>query len=154
MERGSVVGVGAVGRYLGTKWARPITLEEAVALVDRVRVAAEIGARAALAALAASVPMPIRAIALRACPDLPPTTEERIADNRAQTFADSVMYRRALAAAAESRGWAVHWYDHVASEDPRFAAMGRALGPPWRAEHKRAAAAAAAALGLARAVTR
>ena len=30
---------------------------------------------------------------------------------RAANVADSVMYREALAAAAESRGWSVHWYD-------------------------------------------
>jgi hypothetical protein len=51
------------------------------------------------------------AIAIRACPKLPPTTEARIADNRAQTFADSVMYREALATAAGAHGWSVHWYD-------------------------------------------
>ena len=41
----------------------------------------------------------------------PPTTEERIADARAATMADSIMYREALADAADARGWAVNWYD-------------------------------------------
>jgi hypothetical protein len=103
------------------------------------------------------VPAPIASIALRVCPELPPTVEERITDNRAQTFADSVMYRQALATAAEARGWSVHWYEreHVFRDaaaalgredvDAFLRAMGRAIGPPWQAAHKLAAAAALAA---------
>ena len=80
------------------------------------------------------------------CPELPPTTEERIADNRAQTVADSVMYREALASAAEARGWSVHWYERervfldaaaaLGREDIDvfLYAMGRSIGPPWPAE--------------------
>jgi hypothetical protein len=37
------------------------------------------------------VDVPIGRIAIRRCPELPPTSEERIADNRAQTYADAVM---------------------------------------------------------------
>jgi hypothetical protein len=152
-------GSWAVGRYLNTPWARPLPLAEAVALVDRVRASAASGAREGLAALAAAVPVPIGIIAIRACPPLPPTTEERIADNRAQTFADSVMYREALAAAAEARGWSVRWYDRERvlrdaaralgrkNIDAVVAAMGRSIGPPWQAQHKLAAAAALAATG-------
>ena len=93
------------------------------------------------------------------CPTLPPTTEERIYDNRAQTFADSVMYREALAAAGEERGWLVHWYDRERVFRDAAAAMrcedidnflhemGRLLGPPWQARHKLAAAAALAVAG-------
>ena len=147
-------GSWAVGRYLNSPWARPISLADAVALVERVREAAARGARESLEALAAAVPLPIASIAIRACPKLPPTTEERIADNRAQTVADSVMYRQALASAAEARGWSVHWYDreHVfrdaaavlGLEDVNafLYAMGRSIGPPWQAKHKLAAAAA------------
>jgi hypothetical protein len=101
--------------------------------------------------------MPIASIAIRAYPRLPPTIEERITDNRAQTFADSVMYREALARAAEARGWSVHWYDRervfrdaaavIGGEDidAFLRAMGRSIGPPWQAKHKLAAAAALAA---------
>jgi hypothetical protein len=149
-------GSWAVGRYLDSPWARPISLADAVALVERVRVAAARGANESLAALAAEVPVPITGIAIRICPELPPTTAERIADNRAQTVADTVMYRQALAGAAEARGWSVHWYDrdHVLGEaaaalgcddiDPVLIAMGQAVGPPWQAKHKLAAAAALA----------
>ena len=100
-----------MGRYLNTPGSRPLSLAEAVALVERVRESAARGAREALDALAVGVPVPIASIAIRACPELPPTIEERIADNRAQTIADSVMYRQALATAASARGWSVHWYD-------------------------------------------
>lgn len=152
-------GSWAVGRYLNTPGASKISLAEALALVERVRVAAAQGARDSLETLAASVPMPIAKMALRVCPKLPPTTEERIADNRAQTYADTVMYREALATAAEARGWSVHWYDreHVFRDaaaalgrediDAFLLAMGRSAGPPWQANHKLAAAAALAAAG-------
>jgi hypothetical protein len=151
-------GSWAVGRYLDTPGARAISLADAVALVERVRAAAARGARESLDALAAAVTVPIASIAIRVCPELPPTTEARIADHRAQTFADSVMYRQALATAAQARGWAVHWYERerVLADaaavldqdiDAVLAAMGRSIGPPWQARHKLAAAAAMAALG-------
>ena len=150
-------GSWAVGRYRDSPWAREISLVEAIALVERVRESAARGAREGLEALAATVPVPIARIALRVCPALPPTTEERIADNRAQAVADSVMYREALATAAEARGWSVYWYDRervfreaetvLGCEDINalLVAMGRSIGPPWRAGHKLAAAAALAA---------
>jgi hypothetical protein len=150
-------GSWAVGRYLNLPGARALSLADAVALVERVREAAAHGARDALAAVAAAVPMPIAGIAIRAYPRLPPTIEERIADNRAQTIADSVMYREALATAAEARGWAVHWYDRtrvfgeaatvIGRDDigAFLSALGRSVGPPWQAGHKLAAAAAIAA---------
>ena len=138
-------GSWAVGRYLDTPWAREISLAEAVALVERVNASAARGARAGLDALAAAVPVPIARIAIRACPKLPPTIEERIADHRAQTFADSAMYREALARAAEARGWSVHWYERERLVvDASVVAMGRSIGPPWQATHKLAAAAALA----------
>jgi hypothetical protein len=127
-----------------------------VALVERVRESAARGAHESLEALAESVRVPIASIAIRVCPQLPPTTEERIADTRAANVADSVMYREALANAAEARGWSVHWYDRerVFREaaaalggkdiDAFLQAMGRSIGPPWQAKHKLAAAAALA----------
>jgi hypothetical protein len=152
-------GSWAMGRYLNTPGARALSLAEAVALVERVRASAARGARDSLEALASSVPVPVVGIAIRACPELPPTIEERIADNRAQTFADSVMYREALATAAEARGWSVYWYDRervfrdaatvlgCEDIDTFLNAMGRSIGPPWQARHKLAAAAAIASTG-------
>lgn len=149
-------GSWAVGRYLDSPWAKPIALPDAIALVERVRVAAADGARQSLDALAASVPVPITTVAIRECPTLPPTVEERIADNRAQTVADTVMYREAIAAAAEALGWSVYWYDRervfrdaaaaLGRDDVEafLSAMGKTVGPPWQAKHKLAAAAALA----------
>jgi hypothetical protein len=150
-------GSWAVGRYLNSPWARPTSLADAVALVERVREAAARGAQEELEILAATVPAPIERIAIRLCPPLPSTTEGIIADTRAANVADSVMYRKALATAAEGRGWSVYWYDRDRVFDDAaqalgsdaveaiLSAMGRAAGPPWQAKHKLAAAAALAA---------
>lgn len=100
-------GSWAVGRYRDSPWARDVTLAEAVSLVAQVRAAALVGARDALVALAEHVPAPIVSVSLRFCPPLPSTAEARIADARAQTVADGVMNRQAMATAAEGRGWAV-----------------------------------------------
>jgi hypothetical protein len=150
-------GSWAVGRYLNTPGARVLALPDVVALVERVRLAAACGASEALDALETAVSIRIVNIAIRMCPKLPATIEDRIVDNRAQTFADSVMYREAIAAAARARGWAVHWYDRkeifrnaaaalgCEDLDAFLHAMGRSIGPPWQANHKLAAAAAIAA---------
>jgi len=150
-------GAWAVGRYLNSPWARPMSLADAVALIERVHEAAASGARENFEALALAVPMPIAGVAIRACPTLPSTIEERIADNRAQVVADSVMYREALAAEARSRGWRVAWYDRDRVFKDAAAALGctdiaafvnaigRSIGPPWDAKHKLAAVAALAA---------
>ena len=64
------------------------------------------------------------------------------------------MYRKALAGAAEARGWAVYWYDpkkvfDAASEALRIEDLGahfirlrRSIGSPWSKDHKLAMAAA------------
>ncbi|MDR3700688.1 MAG: hypothetical protein P4L56_13675 [Candidatus Sulfopaludibacter sp.] len=131
-----------------------LPLHEAVALVERVRESAERHAKLGLEAVAMTVPWRILGVALRQCPALPPTIAERIKDYRAQNVADWVMYRKALAAAAEARGWAVFWYDakkvfEAASEalrienlDAHFLEMRRSIGPPWGKDHKVAMAAA------------
>src|ERR1700689_5414792 len=130
-----------------------LPLDEAVALVERVRVSAEKHAVLALDAVAMAVPR-ILGVALRKCPQLPPTIAERIKDYRAQNVADWVMYREALAAAAEARGWAVHWYDakkvfdaasaalRIEDLDAHFLQLRRSIGPPWGKDHKVAMAAA------------
>jgi hypothetical protein len=128
-----------------------------VALVERVQLAAELGARETLQDLAATLPVPIACIAIRACPTLPRSIEARIADSRAANVADSAMYRQAFASAADARGLAVYWYDRehvfhlaetaIGSKDLSafLCAMGLSIGPPWHAKRKLAAAAAIAA---------
>jgi hypothetical protein len=138
-----------------------LPLQEAVALVERVRASAERHAKLVLDAVAMRVPGSIRGVALRDCPELPPTIAERITDYRAQNVADWVMYRRALAGAAEARGWAVHWYDAkkvfdaasealgIADIEAHFHKLRRAVGPPWNKDHKLAMAAAIVATRVA-----
>ena len=118
-------GSWAVGRYLNTPArgrSRSLTPWRSSSACARPPRAAR---ATSLEALAAAVPVPIARIAIRACPTLPPTIEERIADHRAQTVADSVMYREALAPAAEARGWSVHWYDRERVFHDAAAALGR-----------------------------
>ncbi len=133
-----------------------LPLTEAVKLVERVRVSAEKHAVLALDAVAKSVPN-IVGVALRRCPELPETIAERIQDYRAQNNADWVMYRKALAAAAEARGWPVHWYDakkvfvaaskalRVENLEAHFLGVRKAVGPPWNNDYKLAMAAGIAA---------
>lgn len=142
-------GAWAVGRYLNTPGARKLPLSEAIELVKQVQRAAEEGARASLETLAAEVAVPIKSISLRLIPPLPKSIEARIKDNRAQTTADSAMYREALASAAKQRGWSVHWYQTEALLERRdldklLLKVGKKAGAPWQAKHKLAAAAALA----------
>src|ERR1700735_3195624 len=137
-----------------------LPLDEAVKLVERVRESAEKHAVLALDAVATAVPR-VLGIALRKCPQLPPTIAERIKDYRAQNVADWVMYRKALASAAEARGLPVHWYDaksvsivaskalRVENFDDHFLQMRKAVGPPWNNDHKLAMAAAIVAATVA-----
>ena len=130
-----------------------LPLDEAVELVERVRVSAEKHAVLALDAVAMAMPR-ILGVALRKCQPLPSTVAERIKDYRAQNVADWVMYRKTLASAAEARGWPVHWYDakkvldaasqalRVENLDAHFLGVRKAVGPPWDKDHKLAMAAA------------
>ncbi|HEY5426185.1 MAG TPA: hypothetical protein VIJ77_06520 [Candidatus Tumulicola sp.] len=130
-----------------------LPLDEAVALVERVRASAERHAVLALEAVTTAV-QPILGIALRDYQQLPPTIAERIKDYRARNVADWVMYRKALAAAAAARGWPVHYYDvknvlgaasqalQIENFDAYFLDMRSAVGPPWTKDHKLAMAAA------------
>ena len=134
---------------------------EAIALVERVRASAERCAKRVLHEVATATPARILGLALRACQELPPTVAERITDYRASNVADWVMYRKALAAAAEARGWTVHWYDPrrvnasastslgLENLDAYFAQLRRSIGPPWSQDHKTAMAAAIAAMNTA-----
>ena len=130
-----------------------LPLDKAVELVERVRVSAEKHAELALDAVTTAVPR-ILGVALRKCPPLPPTIAERIKDYRAQNVADWVMYRKALASAAEARSWPVHWYDaktvssaasqalRVENFGAHFLQMRKVVGSPWNNDHKLAMAAA------------
>lgn len=134
-----------------------LPLDEAVELVARVRDSAESCARAAFDAL----PAGLRTIAIRERPVLPPSVADRIRSYYAQTRADGVMYRDALAQAAAERGWNCVEYaaktvvaDAAATigTPAEFKAWlkrtGQILGRPWTRDHRIAAAAAIVALGV------
>lgn len=137
--------------------ARALPLPEAIELIDRVRSSANEHAAACLETLSADVSRSIVGIAIRKCPALPDTVAARLASYRAQNVADTVMYREALAKAAEARGWFVYWYDVKSVFADAALALGldkidafssevaRSVGPPWRTDHKTALAAAIAA---------
>jgi hypothetical protein len=137
--------------------AQTLPLDEAVELIERVRVSAERHAKLAFDAVALAVPSVV-GVALRECPSwLPPTIAERINDYRSQNVADWVMYRKALAAAAEARGWPVHWYDAkkvldgagrilgIEDLDAHFVQIRKSIGAPWGNDHRVAMAAAVVA---------
>ena len=131
-----------------------LPIDEAVALVERVRESAERHAKLELDAVAMTLPGRIQGVALRQCPALPPTVAERIKDYWAQNNADWIMYRQALAIAAGARGWVVHWYDakkvldaarhalRIDDLDAHFLQLRRSIGPPWSKDHRVAMAAA------------
>jgi hypothetical protein len=133
-----------------------LPIRQAVDLVERVRKSAEECAAACLADLAEAVPG-IICIALRECPKLPDTVAGRIQSYHAQTRADGVMYRQALAQAAQARGWEVHWYEVKSIFDDAARALKRGTidsllketkaraGNPWQKDHQIAMAAAIAA---------
>lgn len=139
--------------------AQALPLDQAILLVEKVRASAEHHAAIALDEAAAAIRGKVHSIALRQCPALPPSIAERITNYRSRNVADWVMYRQALAKAAEARGWAIFWYDArrvfdsargalgVPDLDPHFAALRRQWGPPWTQDHKIAMAAAITALG-------
>ncbi len=134
-----------------------LPLQQAVALVERVRASAEMCARARLDELASEVSTEIVGIALRDCPSLPATVAERITNYRAMCVADWVMYREALGSAAAARGWFVSWYDSERvfadaalalkrkSIDDLLQETRATFGAPWQRDHRMAMAAAIAA---------
>lgn len=116
--------------------AQGLPPEKAVALIERVRASAEKHAAAALEALAKDIPN-VKSIALRERPPLPPTILERIHDYRARNVADWVMYRTALAGAAQARGWTVHWHDAKHLDlNAEQVQLRKKVGSPWSSDHK------------------
>ena len=130
-----------------------MSLDQAVDLVERVRLSAERHARQRFDDLEASLPSQIRGVALRQLQPLPATVAERLQNYRARNVADWVMYRTALADAAQLRGWTAHWYDkktvfdeacaalNAGSLDRYFAEAKKLFGPPWNQDHMLAMAA-------------
>ena len=137
--------------------AQKLPLDQALELVERVRLSAERHSRLRFEALEAVMPSKIRGVALRRLQPLPATVAERLQNYRARNVADWVMYRNELASAARLRGWNVHWFEsktvfgeaaaalHTDELDSHFAQAKTLFGPPWTQDHRLAMAAAIAA---------
>jgi hypothetical protein len=136
----------------------------AEALVRRVEAAARSGARTALADLAADVGPGCEVVALTlrsgAGRGLPDSVAGVLASHAAMHAAEGALYRDALAEAASALGLdvVVQARGTTAAEAARalgtdaaglavlLGAFGQAVGPPWRKEHREAAAGAVAEL--------
>ena len=138
--------------------------DEAQALVDRVKASVWACSRRAFAQLVADLGTArLVALAIREEPDvaIPDTVAEVLRSYQATCTADGAMYRTALRAAAADLGLELVLHRkgseiaHAASAlgttqgqaEKRIAALASKLGPPWRAEHRSATAAAIHALG-------
>ncbi len=136
---------------------------EAQALVDRVRRSVDVCCRRALEQLGTALgPDRLVALAIREPPGppIPATVAEVHQSYRATCTADGEMYRQTLCDAAATLGIEVVRHRKgtelesaasalqvsAARVQKRIAELGSALGPPWRDEHRRATAAAIAAL--------
>ena len=133
-------------------------LEAAEELIGRVAASVALHARNALSDLAASLQPDARlvGIALEELPAIPATLAEVLASQKAMIDADGAMYRGALRDAARELGLEIAVHPRRRELADAAAALsasaeqleqllrhlGRNLGPPWRKEHRTAAAAA------------
>jgi hypothetical protein len=127
---------------------KSLPIDKAVALIQKVKASAERNSLQVLGALEKELDLRIDGIALRKCPELPSTTAECITDYHASNNADWVMYRKALAQAAESLKWSVYWFDQreafndaakilkTDNLETSFAQLRKSIGPPWNQDHK------------------
>ena len=130
-----------------------LSADDAAALAARVeagaRAAADDALRGVLAAVAAGGHDVVAAAVIGEPRDVP-GAEQVLASHPLLHAAEGELYRAVLAEAADAAGLAVHVAPpkSVAVDDhaPLLAELGRAAGPPWRADHKLAVAAALAAL--------
>lgn len=134
----------------------------AIELVDRVRRSVAAHARAALSARLAACRAGVLILPASPYGRLPDSLEEVLGSRPLTLAADGMLYRESLAEAADELGMQVRRYprrtdpavlaaealgvdlSEVAALVARF---GREAGPPWRQDHKLAAAAALSVLG-------
>ncbi len=142
--------------------ALELELDVATELVDRVRRSVAEHARAGLATLLEA--HSARALVVPESPyeRLPDALEEVLSSRPLTNAADGMLYRESLAEAASSLGLEVHRSPRksdptrlaaealgvdVAEVTALVARLGEQAGPPWRKDHKLAAAAALVVLG-------
>jgi post-segregation antitoxin (ccd killing protein) len=139
--------------------ARGLSDAAATELVDQVSAAAAGGARDALASLVSDLAgEQVLAVVVRAPGGRPPpeTVAGVLASHSAMHAAEGQLYRDALAGAAAELGLAAAVFERgavdaraatrlglsAAAVAALLAELGARCGPPWRAEHREAAAAA------------
>ncbi|MCB0279651.1 MAG: hypothetical protein KDD94_09130 [Calditrichaeota bacterium] len=134
--------------------AQELDPADAETLVDKVRVSAEESSKASLEKMLREISVPVNGIVIRKLQEIPDDLQTCIRDYRINTFADSVMYRKALMKSAEELGLAIYWYERktvfkIAQEqhpqiqiEPFLTELGKTLGPPWQKDHRMAMAAA------------
>ena len=91
--------------------AQKLPLEDALDLIERVRVSAERHAKLALDALAIALSSRILGIAIRECPPLPATIAERLTNYRAQNVADTVIYPMPFPGPVRGKGGPAPWFN-------------------------------------------
>lgn len=142
--------------------ALELEINDAIALVDRVKHSVTAHSHAALSAVMEA--FPVGALVLEASPydELPDTLQEVLSSRPLTNAADGMLYREALTTAALKLGMEVRRYPRKA--DPMtiaaeamgvdatvvaevIARFGREAGAPWRKDHKLATAAALSVLG-------
>ena len=161
-RRARLIGEGLPGAPYHHE-ALEMDLGAATDLVNRVRRSVAEHAGAAISTMLAA--WPVRALILPASPyDRLPDSLEAVLRSRPLTLAaDGMLYREFLAEAAAELGLEVHRYPRktdpaalaaealgttVPEVNALVARLGREAGPPWRKDHKLAAAAALSVLGL------
>jgi hypothetical protein len=119
---------------------------QAVALADRVEAGARKAAVESLGAAVAAVDGEVVAAAVIGEPKDVPPPERVLARHLLLHLAEGELYRSVLADAADELGLAVVPVPvgsvSVDAHAPLLAAMGKAAGRPWQADHKLAVAAA------------
>ena len=142
--------------------ALELEIEAAADLVHRVRRSVEVRASEALSALTTACPAQVLILPESPYGSLPESLEEVLASPRLTLAADGMLYRESLAGAAAALGLEVRRFPRETDSAALAAAamgadpaevtglitrLGRAAGPPWRKDHKTAAAAALSVLG-------
>ena len=160
-RRARLIGDGLPGAPYHHE-ALEMDLGPATDLVKRVR--RSVAEHAGAAVFTMLTAWPVRALILPASPyDRLPESLEEVLGSRALTLAaDGMLYREFLAEAAAQLGLEVHRYPRktvpavlaaealgttVPEVNTLIARFGREAGPPWRKDHKLAAAAALTVLG-------
>lgn len=145
--------------------AANLTLEEAEALVARVRASATKHAKSVMNAIRSDVTpdFDLTAMTVRKGParPIPETVAGIIASHPAMHAADGELFRRAFCDAAEAIGIEARRHPRKTEYESAATALGlggddagkwldaigKPLGPPWQKDHKNATAAALAVLG-------